>query len=86
MHVHYIDDQIIAHSHPFSPKTDHQHSTNDIQLIQQISHFNSIEASFGLQLVIFAACLIFLLAEKTQKNRLNKYRRRLLCRPPPVFC
>lgn len=85
-HTHYADGQMIVHSHPFSPKAEHQHSANTFQLIQQISHFSSIEFFFGLLLLFFAVNFIFLAFRKVQNPDLLKYGYSLFCRPPPTLC
>ncbi|MBN2765297.1 MAG: hypothetical protein JXR27_02915 [Paludibacteraceae bacterium] len=40
VHVHIIDGVTIVHSHPFSPKNNHQHNAEQICLIQHLLHYD----------------------------------------------
>lgn len=83
-HVHYVDGRAVAHSHPFVPGTEHQHSAGAFLLIQQLSSFHSTAAAPRVALLVFAGFVWTLLSARLVRVYRNDHYPTLFCRPPPV--
>lgn len=52
-HKHIVDGRTIVHSHPFSSTEQHSHTTNTLDLLQQISSFVTKTLTFGILIIAY---------------------------------
>lgn len=82
-HTHIVDNVLVVHSHPYKSSS-HQHTTNALMLIDQISHFNVSDLvpphfefkqqSFFLRNIVSYCCI-----GEYVKNSVSRH----FLRPPP---
>jgi len=83
-HKHIVDGKIIVHSHPFSSTEQHSHSSNVLNLLQQISHFESKTPAIAL-LIVACLKLIQVINNCYEQPDLNSiFHSQSYLRPPPT--
>jgi hypothetical protein len=83
-HKHYVNGNLIVHSHPFSSEG-HTHTAQSLYLLHSLSHF----ASKYLQLGIILTTLILFIHKlencQLKYRRGNLFKYRFFLRPPPAY-
>ncbi len=84
-HKHVINGRVIVHSHPFSSNEHHSHSSNALNLIQQLSNLQMKNISFGASLILFFKILFVTQIKQIILVPAYSYKRKNFSRPPPFI-
>jgi len=85
VHTHIVNNVLIVHSHPFSPESNHQHSPDQLSLIQHLQHIDAYTAKH-----ISTREILLCLTESLTQRNLSVFQTDNHCnisalRAPPVY-
>ncbi len=84
LHKHIVDGKIIVHSHPFSSTEQHSHSSNVLNFLQQISHFESKTLTSVLLIFAYLQLIQVLFNYYKQPDLISNFHSLSYLRPPPT--
>lgn len=85
-HSHVINGVTIVHSHPFSKKADHTHTSVEFELIHLLAHYDSLDITLLPVFLIVAFNLLAVLeAPRDSRNHFSWVVKWQRLRAPPQF-
>lgn len=82
-HKHYVNGNLIVHSHPFSSEG-HTHTAQSLYLLDSLSHFASKVLQTGIIVSAFILFVHKLEYSQLKCLRTNSHKYSFFLRPPPV--
>lgn len=84
-HIHIIDGQPIAHSHPFAASNSHEHTSAEFSLLTVVTNFSATEVILSMSITAFWVIISAFGISKAITTVLFYYNQSSFLRPPPCF-